>query len=262
MFQRMAAYGGDAENLLVQRFKDLGKSVCSAPGDHPAGMCVARGEKKHQQEDGSDSIELHNAIGTQIAGAHHLAEMPIEDAGDAECQQRRQANPADPGANPISQSACKNTHETDSHRQTVPDQRLIGWRPVIIDGSETSQRYAQEKDNIRPPLIRFLKRRQPTFGNSEHQTPNAGNKKRQIGNYIEEIGNSQHRAAVGKPVIGGILRNTGKKQYARQNHNRKTEEYKLAPMEPHGFFLALLHHPENLFVKLRIDCFFGKRKVH
>jgi hypothetical protein len=196
---------------------------------------VRRKQPEHQRQY-QKAAELHQAVRAQITVAARLREIPIHYSSDADEDERRKQVQTPFRVDALCDDGPDQRHEANSHRQAVPNQRLVVRMEVIPRRAEGSERHSGEKCEVGPSLARIEEAR-PPFGRiaeRANHSRQAHQKEERVGNNVEAIGNAKESTVVREVVIGLTLRNGREEKHDNDRESDPGQEDPNSPVHRYG----------------------------
>ena len=215
MFQGMAAHKiPERKDRPIRHLERFRGHVGADAGEEVARPRVPRIVQHEQHQHDSQRSELRERVRPQIAGAAKLGPIPVRDAAGAEHEKRNEQPAGQRQARALGHDGRQQTHETDRHRQPIPDQASVVGREMIVSRAGSRQRGAGKKSRVGPPLPGIGERPRSRPGRKDGEQPqHARDGERNVRQHVERVWDPEERTPIGHDVIRRVLGDRGPRQH-------------------------------------------------
>src|SRR6266705_1308705 len=203
----------EGEEFPVVELGNLRKRVPAERREEQPAARVSGAKQDNDQRDGKQSNQLNPEVKPQVAES-----APVKHAGEPQQQHRNEKNTRKPRAQVLGDDGNEQAHEGDRDGQPVPDERRVLGVPMVIARPHAHENHAgEEHDPGRLAASQFVPQTKP-------QPRDSGQKKRDSGDDVPEVRNSEKSAPVGEFMIVGILTDRRGREHQRHGPDRDDRE--------------------------------------
>jgi hypothetical protein len=139
MLQSMSAENPEVEDPFVQNFHNLGRCVRPHDSPHEVDSREHGRKQQHHHRKQDHREKLHKQVRAKVTMAAHFRHTPVNNGGDPQQHQERQAPAAKSCADVLPDDDRGKRHEGEGHRQTIPCQSDVVGIEVIVRGAKADQ---------------------------------------------------------------------------------------------------------------------------
>jgi len=182
----------------------LGSGIYQQHGPDPCAAGERRPEQQHNRHQ-QHGQKLHQQVWPEITCPALLGQLPVTNRQHPRHEQWYQQAPAGSNTDTFADHGAEECHECQRHRQPVPYQGRVGRAQVVVRGTRTHQQQGQKEHLVDPEQPR-QSTRHLVPGQQQH-AGSACRGETEAGRDIQEIGNAQQRADIGKDMVREVLGN-------------------------------------------------------